>query len=780
MSDLENNAYQRNFTEEKVQPLTDFLNGVRRKKGFKVEFEPYSKQDGHRYTLTSVLKHLQEDKVGVPVEKEDSGQGDVIDGLYLGANQRYFMGASSEPPMVVTSKVDDDKVYYFTFPFKKEQALKKDIAADLFQTGSQTWLESEKSSHDQDLKESISAVLNGEPGEEVSIDDYQYSTVQVKYNGPTEGDLAPWKELEDSFDVQVDNVLTNKQIYNLRMNNRELQRFEDAIQDEDSNFEIIKTMKEEREYMIEASNTKKLKTDRMEITQDEAAAWIELLQTNKTQNFSAEDWSAGEPVIWDDNNWFIVDFVPSGEDMTAILLDTENKEVANFVPLEKLEKYAPENFETKDKKDTKKTPKKDKKDDKEEIGKEVEWKDGEAKVKGEEKKEKKKELDFPESDPSGETQEQKPLKEEVIPSGKVKQLIDCIQNDPTLGGQDGRLQVIVENLIRKYKQGKYDSNLAVKAFETLVDRGARKCSKAPDASFPRMVRQRTAEALKDQFENNVKMGHYEEETNEKIIQKHIQKLIEEADKSLEEAVKDEAKAFTEKEKEELKKWENVDLDTENMAVFAWNAGGKNYRLEITKKPRPATNDFVYEAVSTFNNNQLDKERTIDSDPFKTEDDINVLKNFLTELNINEDEECPDTTGEADKKKVTAKDVHPEELMMGIKVEMEHTQDKELAKQIALDHLAELPDYYSRLKKMEKEGEEDLNEEEDKKDKKKKEPQGKKVKHTETKWVNSLPTKDGKKVRSEVQGDVRIIYKTFEEKRKKDIEKKAKGKKKKGE
>lgn len=774
MSDLENNAYQRNITEEKVKPLSDFLNGVRRKKGFKKEFEPYSKQDGHRYTLTSVLEHLQEEKMGVPVEKKGGGGGDVIDGLYLGPNQRYFMGASSEPPMVVTTKVDDEKVYYYTAPFKKEQMLKKDIAADLFQTGSQTWLESDRSAHDEELKESISAVLNGEAGQEVSIDDYQYSNVQVKYTGPTEGDLAPWKELEDSFDVQVDNVLSNKQIYNLRMNNRELERFQDSIQDEDANFEIIKTMKEEREYMIEASNSKKLKVDRLEITPDEAASWLELLQTNKTQNFSAEDWAAGQPVIWDDNNWFIVDFVPSGEDMTAILLDTENKEVANFVPLKDLETYVPQNLDTD--KDEKK--KKGKKKDEEELpasGKEVEWKGGEAKVKGKEKKEPKKELELPKSDESGETQQQKPLREEVVPSGKIKQLIDCIQNDPTLGGKDGRLQVIVENLIRKFKQGKYDSNLATKAFETLVDRGARKCSKSPEASFPRTIRQKTAEALRDQFENNVKMGHYEEETNEKIIQTHIQKLIEEADKSLEEAVKEEAIEFTEREKEELKKWENVNLDTENMAVFSWNAGGKNYRLEITKKPRSATNDFVYEAVSTFNNNQLDKERTVDSDPFKTEDDVNVLKNFLTELNINEDDECPDTTGEADKKEISAKDVHPEELMMGIKVEMEHTQDKQLAKQIALDHLAELPDYYSRLKKMEKKGKEEINEEDEKK-KDKKKPQGKQVKHTETKWVNTLPTKDGKKVRSEVQGDVRIVYKTFEEKRKKDIEKKSKPKK----
>ena len=58
------------------------------------------------------------------------------------------------------------------------------------------------------------------------------------------------------------------------------------------------------------------------------------------------------------------------------------------------------------------------------------------------------------------------------------------------------------------------------------------------------------------------------------------------------------------------------------------------------------------------------------------------------------------TGEAKKKKITEKDVDPKELKMGIKVEMEHTKNKAISKRIALDHLAELPDYYSRLLKME--------------------------------------------------------------------------------
>jgi len=45
---------------------------------------------------------------------------------------------------------------------------------------------------------------------------------------------------------------------------------------------------------------------------------------------------------------------------------------------------------------------------------------------------------------------------------------------------------------------------------------------------------------------------------------------------------------------------------------------------------------------------------------------------------------------------------PKELEMGIKVEKEHTDDEDVARKIALDHLTEIPDYYTRLKKMEDE------------------------------------------------------------------------------
>ena len=42
-----------------------------------------------------------------------------------------------------------------------------------------------------------------------------------------------------------------------------------------------------------------------------------------------------------------------------------------------------------------------------------------------------------------------------------------------------------------------------------------------------------------------------------------------------------------------------------------------------------------------------------------------------------------------------------QLSKGIKIELEHTGDVALAREIALDHLNEFPDYYDRLENVEK-------------------------------------------------------------------------------
>lgn len=47
-------------------------------------------------------------------------------------------------------------------------------------------------------------------------------------------------------------------------------------------------------------------------------------------------------------------------------------------------------------------------------------------------------------------------------------------------------------------------------------------------------------------------------------------------------------------------------------------------------------------------------------------------------------------------------IDKKQLIMGEKIELEHTNNKAVARKIAIDHLKEIPDYYTRLVKMEKE------------------------------------------------------------------------------
>lgn len=56
-------------------------------------------------------------------------------------------------------------------------------------------------------------------------------------------------------------------------------------------------------------------------------------------------------------------------------------------------------------------------------------------------------------------------------------------------------------------------------------------------------------------------------------------------------------------------------------------------------------------------------------------------------------------GLGDKKK--PEDFDPKQIAKGVKVEMEHTNDKDLAREIAMDHLTEDPKYYDKLETIEK-------------------------------------------------------------------------------
>lgn len=64
-------------------------------------------------------------------------------------------------------------------------------------------------------------------------------------------------------------------------------------------------------------------------------------------------------------------------------------------------------------------------------------------------------------------------------------------------------------------------------------------------------------------------------------------------------------------------------------------------------------------------------------------------------------------GKSDGKDITKYDL--KQILMGIKIEQEHTSNKMIALEITKDHLEEIPDYYTRLIEMEEEAEDEMEE-----------------------------------------------------------------------
>ena len=62
-------------------------------------------------------------------------------------------------------------------------------------------------------------------------------------------------------------------------------------------------------------------------------------------------------------------------------------------------------------------------------------------------------------------------------------------------------------------------------------------------------------------------------------------------------------------------------------------------------------------------------------------------------------------GRADGQAITKYDL--QQILMGIKIEQEHTTNNMTALEITTDHLEEIPDYYTRLEKMEKDAEAEM-------------------------------------------------------------------------
>jgi len=82
---------------------------------------------------------------------------------------------------------------------------------------------------------------------------------------------------------------------------------------------------------------------------------------------------------------------------------------------------------------------------------------------------------------------------------------------------------------------------------------------------------------------------------------------------------------------------------------------------------------------------------------KTGKELTKLWNKSTTVRLKKEDLSEAKKKKEDKAELHPNQINPLELRMGIKVELEHTDDLDKAKKIALDHLAENPYYYTALK-----------------------------------------------------------------------------------
>ena len=129
----------------------------------------------------------------------------------------------------------------------------------------------------------------------------------------------------------------------------------------------------------------------------------------------------------------------------------------------------------------------------------------------------------------------------------------------------------------------------------------------------------------------------------------------------------------------LKNMNQQDKGKKKAAVVLNEQVGKDIEVTViewfTSNPYPSDDD-VHKFAESLNIDHDKLEATI----------YKILSSFLCEGR------SKDFKGKYD----------PKEMKMGIKVEMEHTTNSTLSEKIAKDHVAEIPDYYTRLLKMEKE------------------------------------------------------------------------------
>ncbi len=117
-----------------------------------------------------------------------------------------------------------------------------------------------------------------------------------------------------------------------------------------------------------------------------------------------------------------------------------------------------------------------------------------------------------------------------------------------------------------------------------------------------------------------------------------------------------------------------------------------------------TREEIWDILKAKENTSSSKQKGPELPSFLKKEEVSLVDKILTEMLGDKpgcDIKSPKKFDAIVKKHKVSPESLKKELKKGIKVEMEHTTDKGEAETIALHHLDELPDYYTRLIAMEK-------------------------------------------------------------------------------
>jgi len=137
-------------------------------------------------------------------------------------------------------------------------------------------------------------------------------------------------------------------------------------------------------------------------------------------------------------------------------------------------------------------------------------------------------------------------------------------------------------------------------------------------------------------------------------------------------------------------------------LLPWHDDPAKHNIEIGE---PTPDPHKDEPWMIKYKQQLEEERLRDAEETRQleemirQDELSQLKPVFAENKMNWYKKAKKVPGGlADKKKPS--DFNKQQLDMGVEVEMEHTDDKSLSRDVAMDHLEEFPTYYTELEEME--------------------------------------------------------------------------------